>query len=124
MQQFTYINNLKKAKKLTYKELGKALDMSADAFRMAIKRNSLSNLQLREIKKVFENDNENYANENENSYFIDKKFKSLTKNGVSFDLDEILQFIIENESFIMKNNKLFKLWISEKVYKEMSKKID
>lgn len=125
MQQFTYINHLKKAEKLTYKQLGKVIDMSADAFRMAIKRNSLSKLQLREIKRLFDPNDENYVNENlTNEYITKKKFEHFSKKGVTINLDEILKFIIENEAYIMKNNKLFKLWISEKVYKEMSKKID
>jgi len=35
------------------------------------------------------------------------------------DLDTIFNFILKNETHILENHTLFKLWISEKVYKQM-----
>jgi transcriptional regulator with XRE-family HTH domain len=43
------------------------------------------------------------------------------KNGVEVSLDELFSFIIQNEEYILENHKLFRLWISEKVYKGMAK---
>jgi len=46
---------------------------------------------------------------------------TLNKKGVEVSIDEILHFIIENEATILENHNLFKVWLSEKVYKGMAK---
>ena len=59
-------------KKLNYKDLGAIIEMSGEAFRMAVKRKSLSNLQIREIENFFElkntNTDRNSSTYNENDF--------------------------------------------------------
>lgn len=47
------IEMIKKTHKVGNKELGEVIEMTPDAFRMSVKRDSLSNLELKEIKKHF-----------------------------------------------------------------------
>ena len=51
----------------------------------------------------------------------DAELPILKKDGVEINIDEILNFIIQNEESILVNHKIFRLWISEKVYKGMAK---
>jgi len=54
MNFYDQLQSIKKDKKLTNANIGGIIGMSADAFRMAIKRESLSELEKNEIEKYFE----------------------------------------------------------------------
>jgi hypothetical protein len=54
MNFYDKLLNIKKEKKLTNTDIGAIIGMSGDAFRMASKRESLSDLQMKEIEKYFE----------------------------------------------------------------------
>lgn len=47
------IESFKKLNKLTNKELGEVVDLSSDAFRMAVKRKSLSTLEVKALEHFF-----------------------------------------------------------------------
>lgn len=81
-------------KKLNYKDLGAVIDMNGEAFRMAVKRRSLSSLQIREIEKFFDlkntNTDKNSSNYNEND-FLKEQIK-IKDEQILFYIEQINYF--------------------------------
>ncbi|WP_299838124.1 hypothetical protein [uncultured Tenacibaculum sp.] len=81
---------------MTYKDLGQLISVDADTFRMAMKRESFSELRKEKLKSIIRG---------EHSSVIEKKL-SISKNGVEFSIDEVLFHIINNIKSINEVGKL------------------
>lgn len=85
MNFYDNLSGIKKERKLTNADIGNIIGMSGDAFRMAVKRESLSDLEIKEIEKFFTsktnikkmNDVEIANNDDEIEVFVNK-------NGIKF----------------------------------------
>jgi len=49
---YSKIENFKEDNNLTYKDLGELISVSADTFRMSIKRKKLSKLRIERLEKI------------------------------------------------------------------------
>ncbi len=90
------LKEFKESKKMTYKDLGQLISVDADTFRMAMKRESFSELRKEKLKSIIRG---------EHSSVIEKKL-SISKNGVEFSIDEVLFHIINNIKSINEVGKL------------------
>jgi hypothetical protein len=88
----------KTTKKLSNKDLGSIIGMEGEAFRMAVNRKSLSNLQIKEIEKMFdfELDKTNHSNN-----LITEPGAEYYKGVPYYDIDFTASFlVIENNNQI------------------------
>lgn len=114
--------------KLQLKKIIKYSGLSRDEFakKLKISLSTLNSWSYRDckipnnkallIREIFDLDNEKNIN-----------LPVLKKDNATISVDEIFNFILENEITILEKHKMFKLWISEKVYKglaEISGKLD
>lgn len=108
--------------KLELKNIIKNSGLNRDGFAKKLKI-SLSTLNSWEYRdsKIPKNKELLINNVFNSSFNDDKNEPILRKNGVEVSLDEVFNFIIKNEDYILENHKIFRLWISEKVYKGMAK---
>ena len=115
------LDNILNMNKLELKRIIKLSDLSREEFadKLKISISTLNSWSYRDSKipknkvllihKIFGN----------SSSAVDK-LPTLKKDGVTVSLDEVFNFILENEKEIFTKHKMFKLWISEKVYKELA----
>ncbi len=84
MPFYIEIDSYKKTYKLNNKDLGEIIGMSADGFRMAVNRKSLSSLEVKALEGYFkELDEKRIPNKSEQSNpAIDSMAKELLKNSV------------------------------------------
>jgi len=114
--------------KLELKEIIKRSGLSREDFaaKLNISMSTLNTWSYRELKIP-----------NKKALLIHDMFNKVTKDDmdlpflrkddVTISVNEIFDFILNNEEEILKNHKMFKLWISEKVYRgiaELSTKFD
>jgi len=111
---YIWLKKIKKDKKLNFSDLGAIIGMSSDAFRMAVKRESLSVLEKSEIKKQLENEQET-----NNSTLIDENRFILTKNNEELEIDKIVDLIFLYKDKFEANEK-FKTYLSDKESKAIT----
>lgn len=98
-----FYEDLKKFKEnnsLTYSELGAMISVSGDTFRMAMNRQTFTDLRKNKLYSIIRNE--------QNELGIDANL-SFAKDGVRISIDEMLSFIIINIKSINNSGKLEKL---------------
>lgn len=105
------IRNIRKNLKKTQAEFAELLKVSKNSVQLweTNKRNPSESIKLL-ITSIYE----------KHTKSVISNIPILREGGVEIDLDKVFQFILKNEDYILKNHNLFKLWISEKVYKGMA----
>lgn len=100
----------KAIKKLSNKDLGALIDMKSEAFRMAVNRKSLSNLQIKEIEKFFDIEQEpkkTPSNENASKMVAEmaQKYAELIEKKLDYFMLKYERMEKELEMERSKNNK-------------------
>lgn len=114
MDFYQKIALIKLSKNLKNNDLGDIIGMKGETFRMAIKRKSLSQLQIKEIEKFFD----------ENQFLSDKNLKTDKFENIDYLLDKIkiLNERIEDKNVqieaLIEHNKLLRNQI-ESTFKEL-----
>lgn len=115
----------KSKNKLNYSDLGKIVNKSGDAFRMAVTRESFTDLEKAELSKLFENEKTHLLNEPETTYQQDlveyNKELSTYKVKTMDELRDVAYKFLANEKelyehHLLPDNREMHFWLR---YKEI-----
>ncbi len=90
-----------KNKSVGYRELGKLINKSEAATRMAFKRKSLTSLEIQELEKYLQKEQPEEQETTTTQYYIEEKFKNISS-------DDIGIYLIKHHDTLMQDSEVYR----------------